>query len=156
MRRSTVLLLCVPVMPVVATSYPIDAQAAIRNVMGREPLISCNEMDRTANGILFNGVAYNTDVRGNFFHNHKWPLHLDATAIIDAQDHKGNLWDPNAVAPAWGAWYENAFNALANPFYYSLDTINGGTTQPPSMSPTGWFQPTFGANYDCSDDGGED
>ena len=156
MRRSTVLLLCVPVMPVVATSYPIDAQAAIRNVMGREPLISCNEMDRTANGILFNGVAYGTDVRGNFFHDHKWPLHLDATAIIDVQVLKGNLWDPGAATPVVGALYEDTLNASNYPFYYDPATINGGNTQPPSWSPTNWFNFTFGTNYDCADHHGMD
>ncbi|MBK6541619.1 MAG: hypothetical protein IPG10_10150 [Flavobacteriales bacterium] len=92
MRRSTVLLVCVPVMPVVATTYPIAAQAAIRNNMGSAPLISCNEMDQTANGILFNGVAYNTDVRGNKMRHHKWALHLDGTAVIGTQTLKGNLW----------------------------------------------------------------
>ncbi|MBK9275199.1 MAG: right-handed parallel beta-helix repeat-containing protein [Flavobacteriales bacterium] len=139
------------------TGYPIAAQSAIRNMMGSQPLISCNEMDRTANGILFNGVAYDTDVRGNFFHNHKWPLHLDATAIIGVQDHKGNLWDPAAIAPVWGALYEDTTNSVLNPFYYSPATISGGTTAPPSVWPTsGWFNVAPGANYDCADHHGEE
>lgn len=130
------------------TTYPVDAQAAIRNNMGREPLISCNEMDQTANGILFNGVAYNTDVRGNQFHNHRWPLHLDATAIIDAQTLKGNLWDPNATAPAWGAWYEVApLQAAAYRFWYNPITVGA---QPPSWSPSNWFAFDPGVNYDCA------
>jgi hypothetical protein len=133
------------------TTYPIDAQAAIRNNMGKEPLISCNSVDHTANGILFNGVAYNTDIRGNFFHNHRWPLHLDATAIIDAQVLKGNLWDPAATTPVWGAWYEvsNA-QAVLYQFLYNPATIGGGSTQPPSWSPSSWFNFTFGTNYDCA------
>ncbi|MBK9275196.1 MAG: right-handed parallel beta-helix repeat-containing protein [Flavobacteriales bacterium] len=138
------------------TGYPIAAQSAIRSMMGSQPLISCNEMDRTANGILFNGVAYGTDVRGNLFHNHKWPLHLDATAIIDAQLLKGNLWDPTAAAPVWGALYEDSVSAFAYPFYYSPATINGGTTQPPSWWPSNWFNFTFGTNYDCADHHGTD
>ncbi len=138
------------------TGYPIAAQSAIRNMMGSQPLISCNEMDRTANGILFNGVAYNTDVRGNFFHDHKWALHLDATAIIGAQDHKGNLWDPNAITPTWGALYEDSVNASFNQFFYSPDTISGGTTAPPSVWPmSGWFEVVGGTNYDCADHHGE-
>jgi len=129
-------------------TYPIDRQAAIRNVMGREPLISCNEMDQTANGILFNGVAYNTDVRGNQFHDHRWPLHLDATAIIDVQTLKGNLWDPNATAPAWGAWYEVApLQAAAYRFWYNPITVGA---QPPSWSPSNWFAFDPGVNYDCA------
>ncbi|MBL7962776.1 MAG: right-handed parallel beta-helix repeat-containing protein [Flavobacteriales bacterium] len=138
------------------TSFPVDGQSAIRNMMGSQPLISCNEMDKTANGILFNGVAYGTDVRGNFFHSHKWPLHLDATAIIDVQAAKGNLWDTAAAVPVWGAWYENTFNALANPFLYNAAMIGGGNTQPPSWSPSGWFQPTSDPNYDCADHHGMD
>ncbi len=137
-------------------TYSLNAQAAIRNVMGSQPLISCNDMDRTANGILFNGVAYDTDVRGNFFHNHQWPLHLDATAIIDAQVLKGNLWDPNATAPVLGAWYENTVNAGAYPFLYNPATIGGGSTEPPSWSPSNWFDPVSGSNYDCADHHGVD
>ncbi|MBK7943756.1 MAG: hypothetical protein IPJ87_18085 [Flavobacteriales bacterium] len=134
------------------TGYPIAAQSAIRNMMGSQPLISCNEMDRTANGILFNGVAYNTDVRGNFFHNHKWPLHLDATAIIDAQVRKGNLWDTAAVTPVWGAWYEvSDAQSVVSLFLYDPTTVGSGTTQPPSWSPPSWFNVTSGANYDCAD-----
>lgn len=130
-------------------TYPLDAQSAIRNLMGREPLISCNEMDLTANGILFNGVAYNTDVRGNQFHSHKWPLHLDATAIIDAQTLKGNLWDPNAATPVWGAWYEvTPLQAAAYRFWYNPITVGA---QPPSWSPSNWFAFDPGVNYDCAD-----
>ncbi len=133
-------------------TYPIDRQSAIRNVMGREPLISCNEMDQTANGILFNGVAYNTDVRGNQFHNHRWPLHLDATAIIDAQTLKGNLWDPNAIVPVWGAWYEvSNWQALNSLFRYDPATIGIGVTTPPTWSPSAWFSYYPGANYNCAD-----
>jgi hypothetical protein len=106
-------------------------------------------MDLTANGILFNGVAYNTDVRGNQFHNHRWPLHLDATAIIDAQALKGNLWDPNAATPVWGAWYEvTPLQAAAYRFWYNPITVGA---QPPSWSPSNWFAFDPGVNYDCAD-----
>ncbi|NUQ16671.1 MAG: hypothetical protein HUU33_15270 [Flavobacteriales bacterium] len=124
--------------------------------------VSCNNISssdntyQTANGILFNGVAYNTDVRGNQFHDHNWPLHLDATAIIDAQVLKGNLWDPNAAPPVWGAWYESVLGASNNPFYYNPATINGGNTQPPSFWPPGWFATDPGPNYDCADHHGVD
>ncbi|HRH68176.1 MAG TPA: hypothetical protein PLB89_01590 [Flavobacteriales bacterium] len=134
-------------------TYPIDRQAAIRNVMGREPLISCNEMDQTANGILFNGVAYNTDVRGNQFHDHRWPLHLDATAIIDAQTLKGNLWDPNATAPVLGAWYEVSNLQAWNSLFLYDPNVTG--TWPPTWSPPSWFDITSGNTYDCANHHGE-
>ncbi len=138
------------------TGYPIAAQSAIRNMMGSQPLISCNEMDRTANGILFNGVAYNTDVRGNFFHNHKWALHLDGTAVIGLQELKGNLWYNAAGAGGVCALYEDTINAPNFPFRYNPAIISGGNTQPPSVSPNGWFSVLFGANYDCADHHGMD
>ncbi|MBK9077143.1 MAG: hypothetical protein IPL77_19645 [Flavobacteriales bacterium] len=156
MRRSTVLLVCVPVMPVVATTYPIAAQAAIRNNMGSAPLISCNEMDQTANGILFNGVAYNTDVRGNKMRHHKWALHLDGTAVIGTQTLKGNLWYNAAGGGGVCALYEDTANAPNFPFYYNPATINGGSTAPPSVWPmSGWFVVVGGTNYDCADHHGE-
>ena len=130
-------------------TYPIDAQAAIRNIMGSAPLISCNEMDQTANGILFNGVAYDTDVRGNQFHDHRWPLHLDATAIIDAQLLKGNLWDPGATAPTIGAWYEVLpVQAAAYRFWYNPITVGA---VPPTWAPSNWFDIDYGVNYNCAD-----
>ncbi|MBK8499184.1 MAG: right-handed parallel beta-helix repeat-containing protein [Flavobacteriales bacterium] len=139
-----------------SNTYPLDAQAAIRNMMGSDVLISCNSMDSTANGILFNFVAPNTEVRGNFFHNHKWALHLDSTAVIGGQTLKGNLWYNSAAAGGVCALYEDSLNAFANPFLVNPTTIGGGATMPPSVLPNGWFQPIGGANYDCADDEGED
>lgn len=133
-----------------------ERQAAIRNTMGREPLISCNVVDHTTNGILFNGVASNTEVRGNKLHHHKWALHLDATAIIDAQVLKGNLWYQPPASGGLGAWYENTFNAGLFPFLYDPAIISGGNTEPPSWAPPGWFQLIAGNNYDCADHEGRD
>lgn len=137
--------------------YPLDAQAAIRNALGSDVLISCNDVDSTANGILFNYVTPNTDVRGNHFHNHRWPLHLDSTAVIGGQTLKGNLWDPNAGTPVVGAWYEvSDVQSAQSLFLFNPAMISGGSTQPPSWSPQDWFDFSFGSNYDCSDDEGED
>lgn len=140
------------------TTYPNDRQAAIRNMLGREPLISCNDVDLTANGILFNGVASNTELRGNKMRNHKWALHLDATAVIGTQTRKGNLWY-NAAAPGGlGALHDGGvFQASLSMFLYDPATISGGSTFPPSLSPpTGWFVYDPGTNYDCANDhGGE-
>jgi hypothetical protein len=131
----------------------LKSQAAIRNVMGSDALIGCNDVDRTTNGIIFNGVAPNTVVRGNKIRNHKWGLHLDATAVIGAQELKGNLWYNWPAAGGLGAWYEDSTDAVLNPFLVNPTT----NAMPPSVWPTsGWFVPwTIGPNYDCTADEGE-
>jgi hypothetical protein len=138
-------------------SYPLKSQAAIRNVMGSDALIGCNDIDRTTNGIIFNGVAPDTEVRGNKIHNHKWGLHLDESAVIGVQDKRGNLWHNTAGAGGVCALYEDSANAVLYPFLVNPAIINGGATMPPSFLPLLWFQPTLsGSNYDCTDDGGFD
>lgn len=131
-----------------------DRQAAIRNFMGSSPLISCNDMNWTTNGLLFNGVASNTDVRGNRMRKHIYGLHLGPTAIIDAQLLKGNLWYNAPVGTnGWGALNQHV-DATSYPFTYNTAIISGGNTQPPSWSPLLWFQPTTsGGNYECEPDG---
>ncbi len=137
-----------------ANSYPVLRQAAIRVVKSQRILVSCNEMDLTTNGMLFSGECYGNEVRGNNIRHHKWGLHLDGTAIIGMQDHKGNLWYEAPQAGGEGAWYENTNNAGAYPFFYTPQLISGGSTQPPSWVPINWFQPPDGPNYDCSNDDG--
>lgn len=133
-----------------------DAQAAIRNSMGSDALISCNDVDSTANGILFNGAAPNTDVRGNKMRFHRWALHLDSTAVIGTQSLAGNLWYSAAATGGICALYEDSANAPNFPFLVNPTTISGGSTMPSSVWPSGWFDVTSGANYDCSDDEGDD
>lgn len=137
-----------------ANSYPVLRQAAIRVVKSQRILVSCNEMDLTTNGMLFSGECYGNEVRGNNIRHHKWGLHLDGTAIIGMQDHKGNLWYEAPQAGGEGAWYENTNNAGAYPFFYTPQLISGGSTQPPSWVPINWFQPPDGPNYNCSNDDG--
>ena len=129
-------------------------QAAIRNTMGSHARISCNDMDRTANGMLFNGPAPGTDVRGNSINRHKWGLRLTSNAIIGLQVLKGNLWyyDPLPIG-GLAAWYQVS-NALALQYQFLYNpAIN---VAPPSWSPPNWFDITFGANYACANDGGDD
>lgn len=134
------------------TGFPVDQQSAIRNSMGSDMLISCNSVHGTTNGILFNGWAYGTDLRGNNFGSHKWGLHLDGSAIIGIQSLKGNLWHLPAAAGGWGAWYENPILAFPFRFFYSPATILGGSTTPPSRNPSYWFVSLPGlTNYTCSD-----
>jgi hypothetical protein len=140
-----------------SANYPLKSQAAIRNTMGSDAMISCNDVDGTTNGIIFNGVAPDTEVRGNKIRNHKWGLHLDGSAVIGPQELKGNLWYNAAGAGGLGAWYEDSLNAVNNAFLVNPTTISGGNAFPPSVWPTsGWFDVSSGTNYDCANDGGED
>jgi hypothetical protein len=136
-----------------ATNYGVAlGQSAIRNNMGDHATIYCNTVDGTTNGIYFSGPCYGTDLGGNNIKKHQWGLHLDNNAIIEEQDFKGNLWYNAPVNGGLGAWYENAYNAQYYPFLYSPAMINGGSTQPPSWNPIGWFIPHPGTNYQCGDE----
>lgn len=130
-------------------------QAAIYSNMGDNLLYSCNDVDRTANGMLFNGVATGmVDVQGNKIRRHKFGLRLSANALIGGQDLAGNLWYNQPATGGLGAWYEMTGpldpNPAQNPFTYNPASIEGGNTEPPSWEPDEWFQPVPGANYECS------
>ncbi len=139
-----------------ATTYPADGQAGIYSNMGEGQRFSCNVIDKTSNGALFNGVASNINLSGNQFHQHKWGLHLSSSAIIGGQDHKGNLWYDAPAQGGLGAWYEPQVtnepnpNASLNPFLYNPAIISGGNTMPTTWVPLEWFQPFNGPNYDCA------
>jgi hypothetical protein len=136
-----------------ATNYGVAlGQSAIRNNMGDHATIYCNTVDGTTNGIYFSGPCYGTDLSGNSIMRHQWGLHLDNNAIIEEQDFKGNLWYNVPVNGGLGAWYENAFNASIFPFLYAPAIISGGNTEPPSWSPTYWFNSHSGTNYQCGDE----
>ena len=136
-----------------AETYPQKGQAAIRNVKGANPYISCNEVTKTTNGLLFSGESYGADVRGNHIRKHKWGLHLDGTAIIDVQELKGNLWYDVAQAGGITAWYEvNDLQSGQSLFRVDPIVINMGNTWPPTWSPYQWFQPFAGPTYDCAND----
>jgi len=133
--------------------FPEDAQCAIRNAMGSDVLISCNDVDSTANGIMFNFVATDAVVRGNKMRHHKWALHLDSTAVVGGQLHKGNLWYNWPEAGGEGAWYEvDNVQASANQFLFDPATIDGGSTAPPSWEPPNWFLDFPGTNYNCGEE----
>lgn len=133
--------------------YPGKGQAAIRNVKGGRPYISCNDMDRTTNGLLFSGESYGAEVRGNRIRKHKWGLHLDGTAIIDVQELEGNLWYDPAQAGGIEALYSvSDFQSSFSQFRIDPITLNGGVTWPPNWSPVEWIQPAFGPTYVCSND----
>ncbi|MEZ4758112.1 MAG: hypothetical protein R2817_14905 [Flavobacteriales bacterium] len=135
--------------------YPQKGQAAIRNVKGGTPYVSCNDMDRTTNGLLFSGESYGADVRGNHIRRHKWGLHLDGTAIIDVQELKGNLWYDAAQAGGIEALYEvDNFESAFSLFRVDPITLNGADTWPPNWSPEDWFVEYPGTTYDCANDHG--
>ncbi|MBL0125893.1 MAG: hypothetical protein IPP83_00235 [Flavobacteriales bacterium] len=129
-----------------------DRQAAIRNFKGSDPLISCNEMNWTTNGLLFNGETPGTDVRGNKMRKHRWGLHLGNTAVIGTQEVKGNLWYFPPVGSGLGALNQHQ-DADLYPFTYLPAIISGGNTEPPSWSPQLWFLvDLLGSNYECISD----
>lgn len=135
--------------------YPIEGQAGIRNWIGSQPLISCNNVDKTTNGILFSGWAADTDLRGNEIHNHRWGLHLEGDAIIGEQHFKGNIWHAPAPGNGFEAIYQNAGNAQAFQFWVnaSITPPNGGSYMPGSIWPgTGWFENMPGDNYSCEEE----
>lgn len=133
--------------------YPAKGQAAIRNFKGGRPFISCNDMDHTTNGMVFSGESYGADVRGNHIRNHKWGLHLDGTAIIDAQQLKGNLWYNSPAPGGMEAWYEvTNLQSVLSQFRVDPITLGTGVTWPPNWSPLNWFQPYTGFTYDCAND----
>ena len=132
-----------------------DRQAAIRSFNCTDALISCNDMDVTTNGMLFNGVGTGADVRGNSMRYHKFGLFLSSNAVVGAQDHRGNLWHLNPAPGGLGAKNLNP-NAPGLPFIFNPQLISGGNTQPPSWSPSGWFDPGSEINYTCIDDIGDD
>lgn len=135
--------------------YPIDGQAGIRNWMGSQPLISCNNVDKTTNGILFSGWASDTDLRGNEIHNHRWGLHLEGDAIIGEQHFKGNIWHAPAPGNGYEAIYQNAGNADLFQFWVnaSVTPPNGGSYMPGSIWPLqGWFENMPGDNYSCEEE----
>jgi hypothetical protein len=137
--------------------YPQKGQAAIRNVKGGRPYISCNDMDRTTNGLLFSGESYGAAVQGNHIRKHKWGLHLDGTAIIDVQELHGNLWYDAAQAGGIEALYEvDDPQSAQSEFRIDPITLNGGVTWPPNWSPVNWFQYMPGSTYDCANDHGAD
>lgn len=111
-------------------------------------------MDRTANGMLFNGAASYVEVQGNKIRRHKYGLHLSANAIIGGQDRTGNLWYSAPATGGLGAWNEHP-QASSNPFMYNAALIEGGNTEPPSWAPSNWFQPSGLPNYECSPVGGD-
>lgn len=142
-----------------STAYQ-QGQAAIYSNLGDRLLFSCNDVNFTTNGLLFNGVASDVEVKGNSFRKHKYGLHLSSNAIIGPQDLKGNLWHQLPAQGGLGAWYEPIIqgqdnpNAIQYPFTYNPALISGGNTEPPSWSPVDWFNYTTGTNYDCTHDEG--
>ncbi len=134
--------------------YPQGAAALYSN-LGDRLLFSCNDLNFTTNGMLFNGVAYDVDVRGNSIRRHKIGMHLSGNAIIGSQERKGNLWYNPPAQGGLGAWYEPIIqgqdnpNASLNPFTYNPAIINGGSTEPTSWAPYPWFVPSNLPNYEC-------
>ena len=98
--------------------------------------IGCNDVDKTYNGILFNGVARGQlELRGNNFREHVFGLHVTTNAAIGDQDFKGNMWHQANINPT-GIAGLNAWNENPNTLFQKI-RVN------PNDDPTGFMLPTF-------------
>lgn len=116
-----------------------DIQSAISNKMGDSPIIGCNFMDQTNNGIFMIGpIGNHSDIRGNKFNYHNNALRYSTSAIVNMlKDYQGNLWFQPSISPT-------GFNALnensgGNPVFNKVE----GTApplMPYSQDPINFFQ----------------
>ena len=134
-------------------------QSAITHVLGRDPVISCNIVDETMNGIRMMGDAgLNVIIQGNEFNKHNRGLFYNQ-GITNAQEWKGNLWPVNPVNLTWGAFSDNLQIGFISP--YSFDNTNpptGKSFEPTSSinpigyDPNDWFQTVpdiNGLTFEC-------
>ncbi|MBL0072637.1 MAG: T9SS type A sorting domain-containing protein [Bacteroidetes bacterium] len=124
-------------------------QSAITNVLGSDPIISCNVVDKTMNGIRMVGDAgLNVTIQGNEFNNHNRGLFYNQ-GITNSQDWKGNLWPVTPVNLNWGAFSDNPIIASFSPYSYDNSNPPSGLSFEPTTSslnpvgfePPNWFQP---------------
>ncbi|MBL7913481.1 MAG: T9SS type A sorting domain-containing protein [Bacteroidia bacterium] len=124
-------------------------QSAITNVLGSDPIISCNVVDKTMNGIRMVGDAgLNVVLQGNEFNNHNKGLFYNQ-GITNSQDWKGNLWPVTPVNLNWGAFSDNPIIASFSPYSYDNSNPPSGLSFEPTTSslnpvgfePPNWFQP---------------
>jgi len=125
-------------------------QSAITNVLVSDPIISCNVVDKTMNGIRMVGDAgLNVVIQGNEFNNHNRGLFYNQ-AVSNGQDRRGNLWLSAPANLTWGAFSDNPQIVGISPYFY--DNINPiapagktyrpstSTTNPSGFEPPDWFE----------------
>ncbi len=130
-------------------SAPVH-QSSITHVLGSDPIISCNIVDKTMNGIRMVGDAgLNVVLQGNEFNNHNRGLFYNQS-VTNGQDRKGNLWLISPMNLTWGAFSDNPQIVGISPYFY--DNINpiapasktyeptNSTTNPSGFDPPDWFE----------------
>ncbi|MEP7264401.1 MAG: T9SS type A sorting domain-containing protein [Bacteroidota bacterium] len=131
-------------------NYTNKYQSAIKITLNSKPVISCNNVNGTYNGIYFSGASYSADVKGNVFNDHVFGLHLDNYAILGTQDFRGNLWYTAALNGGLNATYDNIFNAQQYTWAVDPTIIYPGSNPVPmTSSPSGWINPGSGTNFTC-------
>jgi len=135
-------------------------QSAIKNTMGDGPVIACNWMNNSPNGLFVIGqigVQHNMVVKGNEFHDHFLGLRYGTNTIGQAQDKQGNLWPANPPSGILQAINENPnVNAFIDYYFVHLTNPTPPTnyTYYPTFSASGtpWFKPDpfpFNFNESC-------
>jgi hypothetical protein len=128
-------------------------QAAIAIEMGNDPVVSCNETDKTDNGLFVIGSVggVNTSFRANSFNTHGNAFRYSTSGYTqNEQDFKGNLWlNQTPAASGFLARNENP-NYNTNNYVYDVAFGNPIAYPPLTLqSPSGWFVQNLGTDEYC-------
>lgn len=133
-----------------AANYdPLGYQSAITNEMGSSPIIGCNDVFSTINGISFLGAtastSINADVKGNNFNEHYYGLRYSFTALTNPQDWKGNVWNLPALS-GFQAYHEDP-----SVLFVFTNRVENVSLLPTSSPPLWFFQAPNpnGDDFDC-------
>jgi hypothetical protein len=112
-----------------------DYQSAITNEMGDSPIIGCNIVDQTNNGIFVIGpVSGLSDIKGNKMNHHYIAYRYSQAASVNMNNYRGNLWNHPSISPnGVSAKNENS----NNPIFHFVEN-----TSPP-LFPFSQFPATF-------------
>ncbi|HNR21038.1 MAG TPA: T9SS type A sorting domain-containing protein [Bacteroidia bacterium] len=121
----------------------------ITSKFGGNNEISCNSVDSTFYGFLFDDIQLGTKFLGNDINTHYEGLRLTTSAVIDTQSLAGNKWY-GPFASTYGA--NNLNNAPQNltQSLFEIDTTSATIFEPSiPFSNIGWFDHKSGSVYDC-------
>lgn len=127
-----------------------DYQSAITNEMGDSPIIGCNIVDQTNNGIFILGnVTGWSFLQGNEMNMHNYGWRYSVTGLTDNQNFRGNRWMQSALS---GIQAKHDDQSIFTNIHFNL--VNPVTANLfPSHSPPNWFQPAGGTNFECTTGG---
>ncbi len=137
-------------------SYYYDLEAAMRISTSRNNSINQNGMSYTSNGLVLHGncsdfnTGLSTSIQKNSFGSHYYGLHYTTTAIMNPQDHSGNIWLVPGTIIGKNAIEENTPRIQLDKYFVS----GIGNSLPNPYTP-GWFTADFQADLiiDASDCG---